>query len=67
MTLPKELPYGGVNEPRKSSLFENKILKGRSVKDIFHIHDSQPEREEITDARWIASPYFTKAFFEVNP
>jgi hypothetical protein len=55
--------WGNFNEPQKLPLFEVKLPKGASVNDM---HWDVADRKERTDLRSIASPMFTKAFFEAN-
>ncbi len=56
--------WGHFNIPQKNIL-RAQIHTGRSVKDIF-TPMSERDPEKRTDLRSIASPYFTKAFFEAN-
>ena len=54
------------NEPFRAPLFHKKLV-AQSVKDRFSPMTTNRNFAEITDLRSIASPYFTKAFFEANP
>jgi hypothetical protein len=56
--------WGKFNEPRRDVLF-SAPPKGRNVVDMF-TPMSERHRERRTDLRSIASPCFTKAFFEAN-
>lgn len=58
--------WGKFNAPIKYPLLAKKLPKGQSVKDKFTPMSHNRNWEKITDDRSIASPYFTKAFFEAN-
>jgi len=55
--------WGNFNEPEKLPLFRGTVAKGANVNDMFW---NVKDRNERTDLRSIASPYFTKAFFGAN-
>ena len=57
--------WGKFNEPRRLVL-RCQIPKHRSVKDVMGIKQLGRNFEKMSDMRSIASPYFTKAFFESN-
>jgi hypothetical protein len=57
--------WGKFNEPSRLIL-ANEVPKNTNVKYTV-TPMSEPDREKRTDLRSIASPYFTKAFFEANP
>lgn len=56
--------WGKFNEPTRP-FFSNQIAPGNSVSDVINPMNFR-NREERTDERSIASPYFTKAFFQAN-
>jgi hypothetical protein len=56
--------WGKFNEPKRNLPF-NVPPKARSVVDMF-TPMSERDRDKRTDSRSIASPYFTKAFFDAN-
>ncbi len=57
--------WGRFNEPVRP-IFGTQLRKGQSVKDKFTPMTHKRDFEKITDDRSIASPYFTKAFYEAN-
>ena len=57
--------WGKFNAPIKYPLLAKPTPKGRSIKEL-QTPWSERNREKRTDLRSIASPYFTKAFFEAN-
>lgn len=57
--------WGHFNEPIRP-LIRMTLEKGRDMSSIVTPMNAR-NREERTDLRSIASPYFTKAFFQANP
>lgn len=57
--------WGHFTAPNKNIL-QAQIRRGQTVKEMFTPMSHKRNWEEITDARSVASPYFTKAFFEAN-
>jgi site-specific DNA-cytosine methylase len=58
--------WGKFNAPIKYPLLAKKLEKGQSVKERFTPMSHNRDWAKITDDRSIASPFFTKAFFEAN-
>ena len=56
--------WGQFNAPIKPFFANQKSKEGMNMKDL---HWEERDREKRTDLRSIASPFFTKAFFQANP
>jgi hypothetical protein len=59
--------WGKFNAPIKYPLLAKKIGKHNTVKQRFTPMSHNRDWQKITDDRSIASPFFTKAFFQSNP
>lgn len=57
--------WGKFNEPPRLPLLKREVEKNKNVK-YTHTPMTERDKTKLSDLRSIASPYFTKAFFEAN-